>query len=485
MENARGRRISLKIEATSSQGEVAMFQASGNTIDFAGFLRAYVEGSDDPASDLANQESLLPDVQVGEALDCKELEPQSHTTRPPARYTEATLTRTLEQDGIGRPSTYATIIDTILNRNYVSKRGNALAPTWTAMAMINLMEKHLSALVDYQFTARMEDDLDAISRGEADQADYLREFYFGGEHDGLKKQVEKNLSEIDVREICRFEIGRPETGESNGDSAEMIYVRVGKYGPFLEQGERRGRLPEDLAPDEVNVVMAVELLDQASQADEPLGICPDRHKAVYLKTGRFGPYVQLGDNDDADKKNASLLPGMSPEEIDLEMALKLLELPRTIGEHPESSAPIIAHNGRYGPFIKCGDETRSLPEGISPLEVTLVKAVELLAQPKTRGRGFRQAKEPLKVFEASPVTGEPIKLLDGRYGPYVADGETNASLPKSVAPDEVTFDQAVELLAVRKAKGGGKKKFKKKSAKKKPAKKKAAKKRTVKKKKSS
>jgi DNA topoisomerase-1 len=478
MENSRGRRITLTIQATSSSGERAVFRVGGKTIDFPGYLRAYVEGSDDPEAELADQEAVLPDVQVGEALDCRGLEPKSHTTQPPARYTEATLTRTLEEDGIGRPSTYATIIDTILNRNYVFKRGNALVPTWTAMAVVKLMEQHLAELVDYQFTARLEDDLDAISRGESGHTDYLHSFYFGDDKDGLKHQVETKLGEIDVREVCRFYVGTPGAGSSDGraegTASEPVSVRVGKFGPFLEQGERRGRLPEDLAPDEVTLEMALELLDRASQADEPLGHCPETDKPVYLKTGRFGPYVQLGDSDDQEKRNASLLRGMSPEEIDLPTALQLLSLPRTLGEHPQSGEPIVAHNGRYGPFIRCGDETRSLPQDLSPLEVTREQALELLAQPKTRGRSFRQTREPLKTFDPSPVTGQPIKLLDGRYGPYVTDGETNASLPKNSNAAELTLTQALDLLAERKALGGGRKK---KASRKKAAARPAAKKR--------
>jgi DNA topoisomerase-1 len=457
MADARGQQTTIALEASSAQGEVARFQASGKTIEFPGYLRAYVEGSDDPEAELADQETVLPDVAVGETVDCRALEPKSHATQPPPRYTEATLTRTLEQLGIGRPSTYATIIETIVDRGYVSKRGTALVPTWTAMAVARLMEQHFPDLVDYGFTARMEDELDAISRGEAGHVDYLRQFYYGHDREGLKHLLESKLSEIDVREVCRIPIGKPPPQTGQGPDDEIV-VRVGKFGPYVEQGSRRARVPDDLAPDEVTVTKALELLDQAATADEALGICPETGKPVFLKTGRFGPYVQRGTVEDGEKpQNASLLRGMTPEDVDLEVALKLLSLPRTLGTHPESGEPVLAHNGRYGPYVQCGKETRSLPDELSPLEVTLEQALELLAQPKTTRRSFRQPAEPLRVFPPSPVTGEPIKLYSGRYGPYVTDGTTNASLPKGTLPEQLTFEQAVELLAVRAARGPARK----------------------------
>mgnify|MGYP002622227786 CR=1 FL=1 len=479
MKDAKGRRMTLGVEAKTSDGRVARFQASGKTIDFPGYLRAYVEGSDDPNADLADREVVLPDVQVGEVLDCRSLDSKQHFTQPPARYTEASLTRKLEAEGIGRPSTYASIIDTILERNYVTKRATALVPTWNAMAMVNLMEQHLGELVDYKFTARLEDDLDAISRGEADNVGYLRSFYYGDDQDGLKHLVESKLGEIDVRAVCQIELAGPKP--ENGDMPEM-YVRVGKYGPYVEAGENKGRVPDDVAPDEMTYEKAKELIEQAQQADEPLGVCPDTHKPVFMKIGRFGPYVQRGTPDDEDKpENASLLKNMKPEDVDLATALALLSLPRELGAHPTSGDAITALNGRFGPYIKSGDETRSLPEEMSPLTVTLQQAIDLLAQPKQRGRGRAAAKrEPLKTFDESPVTGKQVQLLDGRWGPYVTDGETNASLPKAVSQEELTFDQALELLAER-AKAPKKKKAKKKAAKK-TAKKKTAKKKTAKKK---
>jgi DNA topoisomerase-1 len=258
--------------------------------------------------------------------------------------------------GIGRPSTYAAIIDTILARDYVFKRGNALVPTWTAFAVARLLERHLSSLVDYQFTAQMEDDLDAISRGETKWVDYLHNFYFGNGRDGLKKQLDHKLEEIDARDVSRVHIGTP-------DGADPIYVRVGRFGPFLEQGERRASIPDGFPPDELTIEKALEMLGQAQQAEEPLGICPDTHKPVFLKVGRFGPYVQRGRPDDEEKpRNASLLKGMKPEDITLPVALKLLSLPRDLGPHPQGSPfagqSVVINNGRFGPYVKCGTETR-------------------------------------------------------------------------------------------------------------------------------
>ncbi len=456
MADARGHRVTISVEANG-----AIFQASGKTIVFPGYLRAYVEGSDDPDAELADREAVLPGVQVDEPLECVELEPKAHTTQPPSRYSEAALTRKLEEEGIGRPSTYASIIDTILARNYVFKRGNVLVPTWTAFAVTQLLEAHLPDLVNYQFTAEMEDELDAISRGEMEHVAYLSAFYFGNEHTGLKELLENKVNEINARDVSRVFIGKP---EKEGQAGDEIYVRVGRFGPFLEQGGRRASLPEKLAPDELTVEKALEMLDKAAQGDEPLGICPKTRKPVFLKVGRFGPYVQRGTPEDDQKpQNVSLLKGMEPEEVDLALALKLLSLPRELGKHPENGEPVAAHNGRFGPYVKCGDETRSLPEDLSPLEVTLAEAVELFSQPKGR-RGASRRKEPIKVFDVSPATGEPVRLLEGRYGPYVTDGTTNASLPRGFTPEDVTFERALDLLAERAARGPARRTTRKKTA---------------------
>jgi DNA topoisomerase-1 len=445
MSDARGRRMTIAIE-----GGGARFEVRGKTIDFPGYLRAYVEGSDDPDAELADQETLLPPVEEGQSLTCVSLEVKGHTTQPPARYTEASLVRALEQRGIGRPSTYASILETIQERDYVFRKGNALVPTWVAISVIRLLERHLPELIDYEFTAGMEDELDAISRGELAQVDYLRRFYFGNGDTGLKELLENKVDEVDARAVCTIPIGTPE-GE------EPVVVRVGRYGPYLQQGEdRRASLPEDLPPDELSLERAVELLRQGARAEEPLGHHPETGQPVYLKTGRFGPYVQLGEGDgDGKPKRASLLRGMEPEAVDLETALGLLSLPRELGTDPKTGLPVEAHTGRYGPYVKAGDETRSIPAGVSPLEVTLEQALEFLAQPKRgRSRGRPQA-EPLRSFEPSPVTGNPIELRDGRYGPYVTDGETNASIPKDVPLEDVTHESAVRFLAERAARGPG------------------------------
>ncbi|MHB8901540.1 MAG: type I DNA topoisomerase, partial [Thermoguttaceae bacterium] len=470
MADARGRRMTITVECDG-----ALFQVSGKTIEFPGYLRAYVEGSDDPEAELADREAILPAVTKGEKLQCREVEPKTHTTKAPNRYSEAALTRALEEMGIGRPSTYASIIETILARNYVFKRSGALVPTWVAFAVCQLLETHLPNLVDYTFTAQMEDELDAISRGEMGHVDYLSAFYFGNDHPGLKKQLDSKVDEIDARNISRIPLGKPENGDE-------VVVRVGRYGPFIEQGDgqRRASIPENMPPDELTLAVALEMLEKSAQGEEPLGHCPDTGKPVYVKIGRFGPYVQRGSTDDEEKpQNASLLKGMEPHEIDLETALKLLSLPRNVGSHPENGESVSAHSGRFGPYVKWGDETRSLPADLSPLDVTLDQAIELLAQPKRGRTPGRGKKEPIKVFASSPVTGNPVELLDGRYGPYVTDGETNASLPRTMPTEELTFEQAVKMLAERAAAGGSKKKparkttTKKKAARKAPKKKKS------------
>jgi DNA topoisomerase-1 len=456
MVNSRGNNIVVTIG-----GGGAIFQVSGKTIEFPGFLRAYVEGSDDPASDLADQEKILPAVQAGQPLNCEQLEAKSHATQPPARFSEAALTRELERRGIGRPSTYASIIDTIQARNYVFKKGGYLVPSWSAFSVVRLLEEHFPSLVDYDFTAQMEDVMDAISRDEADNVEYLQRFYHGdlagGGRTGLKNQLEVKLGEVDSREVCTFPLGIPASGEH----LEPVNVRVGRYGPYLEQGSRTSPLRDETPPDELNLEKALELLNQAQVGEEPLGYCPETGRPVYLKQGRFGPYVQLAvpeGEEDEKPKNASLLKGMTPDTVTLETALRLLSLPRDLGLNPDTEEPVLAYNGKFGPYVKCGAETRSLPADLSVLDVSLEQAVELLRQPKAAGRGRARAAEPVRTFENSPVTNQPIKLLNGRYGMYLTDGETNATLPKDVPAEGLTLELALRLLAERAAAGPSKKK---------------------------
>lgn len=446
MKDARGRRIVLAID-----GGGARFQATGKIIDFPGYLRAYVEGADDPEAELADREKLLPTVVTGERLECIKLEPKGHETQPPPRYNEASLTQALEAQGIGRPSTYATIIETILARDYVFKRGRALVPTWTAFAVCQLLEKHLSGLVDYKFTAEMEDELDSISRGEGSHIEYLQQFYYGNSRPGLKPELEAKADQIDARDVSRIWLGRPETG---GD----IYVRVGRYGPFLEQGGRRASIPTELAPDELTVERALELLNESAKREAPLG--HDEHgQPIFLKVGRYGPYVQRGTGEgNGTPQNASLPRGMKPEEVNLETALALLSLPRALGHFPDDGSPlagqpVLAHNGRYGPYVKCASETRSLPAGVSPLDVTLQQAIDLLRQPKPPRRKFGAPREPLRILGTMPGTGAAVSLFEGRYGPYVSDGSTNASVPKDTPLEEVTLEQACHWIEERKAAG--------------------------------
>jgi len=457
MSDARGKRKQIVVAVDD-----ALFSVGGKTIDFPGYLRAYVEGADDPDAELADRETVLPDVKPGDPLKTVTLDPKSHTTMPPSRYSEAALTKVLTDKGIGRPSTYASIIETIQTRNYVFKKGGALVPTWVAFAVSQLMEEHLADLIDYDFTAQMEDQLDAISRGELEHLKYLKEFYFGEERAGgtsppvtgmagLKPLLDNKTEQIDARLVNTFPIETP----AEFADAEAIVVRVGKFGPFVQQGERTGALPVDLPPDELSYEKALELLN-AKKGDAAMGEDPKTGKPVYLKTGRFGPYIQLGETDDKERKNASLLKDMLPESVTLDVALQLLSLPRNLGQNSEAGADVFAQNGKFGPYISCGKDTRSLPVGVSPLTVSLEQALELLSQPKQqRGRRGAASKEqePLKAFDVSPVTGNPIKLLSGRYGDYITDGVTNATLPKTLSAEDLTFDRALELLVDKASKG--------------------------------
>jgi DNA topoisomerase I len=442
MADAKGQTVSLRIAGTSSSGEQAEFGASGTVITFRGFLAAYEESRDESsngggdASD--DDERRLPNVAEGDAVTLVELEPQGHETNPPARYTEATLVRTMEELGIGRPSTYASILGTILDRGYVFKKGTALVPSFLAFAVVGLLEQHFGRLVDYDFTARMEDDLDSIAAGDQQRVEWLRRFYFGDHDDGLQQLV-SDLGAIDAREINSIEIG------------DGIVLRVGRYGPYLERDGQRANVPEDVVPDELTVARATELLEQPS-GDRPLGTEPETGREIVARTGRYGPYVTevLPEDSKEKPRTASIFKSMSPETITLEEALQLLSLPRVLGVG-EDGEEIIARNGRYGPYVQKGKESRSLESEEQLLTIGVDEALTVLAQPRQR-RG-RQAAPPLKELGPDPSSGKPIVVKAGRYGPYVTDGETNASLRQGDDPEQLALERAVELLAERRAKG--------------------------------
>ncbi len=443
MKDAQGQTVSLRIAGESSDGEAAEFGASGTVITFRGFLAAYEEGRDDDrAAGDDDEERRLPNLAEGDAVGLRALEPQGHETSPPARYTEATLVRTLEELGIGRPSTYASILGTILDRGYVFKRGTALVPSFLAFSVVGLLEQHFGRLVDYDFTARMEDDLDRIAAGDEHRVEWLGRFYFGDGTDGLHNLV-SDLSAIDAREINSLEIG------------DGIVLRVGRYGPYLERDGQRASVPDDLPPDELTPERAEELLAQPS-GDRELGTDPETGHAIVARTGRYGPYVTEVLPEDAKEKprTASLFKTMSLETVTLEDALRLLQLPRVVGV-AEDGEEVVARNGRYGPFVQQGKESRSLESEEQLFTISLEAALALLAQPRQR-RGQRAAAKPLRELGTDPVAGREIVLKEGRFGPYVTDGETNASLRRGDDPETIELDRAVELLAERRAKGPAK-----------------------------
>jgi DNA topoisomerase I len=503
MADARGTTLSLRING-ESDGRQVVFSASGRTITFAGFLKAYVETVDDQAGGEADDaESRLPQLTQGQRVDATELTPDGHSTNPPARYTEASLIKALEELGIGRPSTYSSIIKTIQDRGYVHKKGSALVPSWVAFAVTGLLEQHFGRLVDYGFTAAMEDELDAIASGTERRTNWLNNFYFGGDHGvadsvarsgGLKKLVGVNLEGIDAREVNSIKLFDDAEGRA-------VNVRVGKNGPYLERmvvgddGEptpQRANLHDSLTPDELTLDVAEELFS-TPQEGRTLGVDPATGHEIVAKDGRYGPYVTevLPKTDDDDgaagqpakkgkkptgpkPRTGSLLRNMDLQTVTLEDALKLLSLPRVVGVDPDSKEEITAQNGRYGPYLKRGTDSRSLATEDQMFEVTLEEALKLYAEPKRRGRQGAAA-PPLRELGNDPASGKPMVIKDGRFGPYVTDGETNASLRKGDDVLSITDARASELLADRRARGPVKRTAKK-AAKKAPAKKTAAKK---------
>ena len=431
--------------------EDATFRATGKRIDFPGFLRAYVEGSDDPEAALEDQEVLLPHLEVGDTPACTGIDALSHVTQPPPRFTEASLVRELEADGVGRPSTYASIIGTIVERGYVQKQGQALVPTFTAFAVTGLLEHHFPRLVDLKFTARMEQSLDDIAEGHAEWLPYLQHFYLGKE--GLQKQVESREKKIDPAEARTVQV----------DGLADATIRIGRFGPYVEverSGEMlRASLPKDAAPADLTMEQVEELLRQKLEGPDVLGHHPVTREPIMVLTGQYGPYVQLGQVSDENPKpkRSSLPKGMKPEDVTLDIAVGLLALPRLLGSHAESGARLFAGQGRFGPYIvldkgKDGKDYRSLKGEDHVLTVTLRRALELLAQPKL-GRGRRAAPAPLKELGPHPEDQAPVALHDGQYGPYVKHGTTSASIPKGRDPLGVTLAEAVELLAEKKGRG--------------------------------
>jgi DNA topoisomerase-1 len=517
MADARGSTASVRLGATLPDGAPAAsveLSASGTVITFRGFLAAYEEGRDEKQTtkrkDEAQEERRLPRLGEGATLRTVRAEALGHETSPPPRYTEATLVKAMEERGIGRPSTYASTIGTIQDRGYVSNRGSALIPSWLAFAVTRLMEEHFPRLVDYGFTASMEEDLDAIARGDARRAEWLRRFYFGDEaksSQGLRDLVE-DLGDIDARAISTIDIG------------DGIVVRVGRYGPYIEEivpagidpktgevtdaaalGEdgapaapRRATINDDVAPDELTPAMARELLATAADDGRVLGQDPDTGRDILAKAGRYGPYVTevlpdeapaagatktRGKAVKAKPRTASLFKDMDLATIDLDTALKLLSLPRVVGADPESGEEITAQNGRYGPYLKKGTDSRSLETEQQLFDITLEQALAIYAQPKQRGRAA--AKPPLAELGNDPVSGRPVVVKDGRFGPYVTDGETNATLRKDDDPEQISPERGYELLADKRARGPVKRTAKKAPAKKATTRKTAVKKTAVKK----
>jgi DNA topoisomerase I len=507
MADARGTTLSLRIAGTaaSQQGDrQVVFSASGRTLTFPGFLKAYVETVDDQVGGEADDaESRLPNLTEGQRLAAVELTPDGHATNPPARYTEASLIKALEELGIGRPSTYSSIIKTIQDRGYVHKKGSALVPSWVAFAVTGLLEQHFGRLVDYDFTAAMEDELDAIASGQEQRTNWLNNFYFGGDHGvadsvaragGLKKLVGVNLEGIDAREVNSIRLFDDSEGR-------VVYVRVGKNGPYLERtvtgddGEptpQRANLNDSLTPDELTLEVAEELF-ATPQEGRVLGVDPQSGHEIVAKDGRYGPYVtevlpKPDDDGEAEQgakkgkkptgpkpRTGSLLRSMDLQTVTLDDALKLLSLPRVVGVDPASSEEITAQNGRYGPYLKRGTDSRSLTTEDQMFTITLDEALKIYAEPKRGGRQSASA-PPLRELGTDTASGKPMVVKDGRFGPYVTDGETNASLRKGDDVMSITDERASELLADRRARGPVKRPAKKSAARKAPAKKTAAKK---------
>jgi len=457
MKDAEGLSITVKINARRSEGEPCTFVASGRTITFYGFLKAYVESVEEIDGHSDDEQTRLPRLTAGQPLRPESVTASGHETRPPARYTEPSLVAKLEELEIGRPSTYATIIRTITARDYVFKKGTALVPTWLAFAVTRLLEEHFPRLVDYAFTAEMEDVLDEIADGHAERLRVLTNFYFGDDNrEGLHRLVTE-LGEIDARRLSTFVINDPDGLETG---APKIVVRVGRYGTYVEDEEgRRANVPDDLPPEELTIDLARELLAKPVGEEHELGIDPATSRMIIAKNGRFGPYVTEILEEDAPKsakpRTASLFSSMNVDTVNLEQALELMSLPRVVGQDVDGG-DITAQNGRYGPYLKKGTDSRSLESEDQIFSITLEEAQAIYAQPKQRGRAA--AKPPLKDLGADPASGRPMMIKDGRFGPYVTDGEINATLRRGDDVETITSERAAELLAEKRAKGPAPKK---------------------------
>ena len=494
MVDATGVTVSIRLGATAvaAAGDAANdceFAASGTTITFPGHRKAYEEAREEDATDSDDTEALLPALKVGDVVAVKSIDPNGHETTPPARYTEASIVKKLEELGIGRPSTWASIIQTVQDRGYVWKKGQALVPTWTAFAVVNLLERHFGTIVDYQFTAGVEEDLDEISQKLLAKDEWLREFYFGGKDDlGLKRLIEMNIAGIDAAEINSFTLGAdPSTGE-------VVAVKPGKYGPYVKRGDENASVPDSLTPDELTLDMALRLLAMP-KSDEPIGELDGL--PVFAKNGRFGPYVQWGTVDQPPlgmekPKMASLFKTMVLDRITMHDAEQLLRLPRTLGVDPTDGETITAQNGKFGPYLQKGKDYRTIDNEERLLTITLEEALAIYALPKVfrRGRASSPNSGPLREFGTDPVSGRPVVAKDGKFGIYITDGEVNASLGKGDRLEDMLAERAYELLVLRReamiekgqvpgAKSTGKRSAKKAAAPKKSAPKKSATKRAA------
>ena len=415
----------LKQTTITILNQKAEFRANGQMILFPGYMKVYVEGLDNPNKDLANKERILPNLEIKEVLHCKTVAPDSHSTKPPARFTEASLVKALEENGIGRPSTFASILATIVRRGYVDRKSGKLSPTYLGLAVTQLLENHFTNLVSKEFTVKMEDGLDEVSRGELDAVPFMTNFYKGG---GRFAGLEKMLDEkVDIPAACTITVPKEINESTEG--------RIGRYGPYLRRGEDTRSIPNDIYMGDLNLETIEKIFNEETKEDEPLGNDPNTGDEIWIKKGPYGHYVQIGDT----KTRKGIPKNFSLSEVDIEYALKLLSLPREVGNHPETNEIITADYGRYGPYIKCGKKNASLRGQETPLDITVEKAIELLASKN-------KTSSEIKTLGDHPKTGESLVVKSGRYGPYISDGKVNASLKGDVDPENITLEEATTLI---------------------------------------